>query len=143
MIALDVTLLIHIINILVLMYALNILLYKPVLGILEQRTQKMESLDGDAARFEDDVRARQAELDQRMRDAGSRAKKAMDAARAEAQSAGAAQLAKSRQEADAAKDARLAELKSEIEAARAALQEESGVFARAMAGKILGRSLDA
>ena len=43
MITIDITLLIHIINIIVLMVVLNAVLYKPVLGIMAKRTQRTVS----------------------------------------------------------------------------------------------------
>jgi len=143
MISIDVTLLMHIVNMLVLMVVLNAILYKPVLGILEKRAQKIESLNGDVAQFEQDARQRQAELDKKMREASNKAKKALDGARAQAQAAGAEKLAAIRKESDSAKEKQLADLKSQIEVARKELQENAAGFAQAMAGKILGRSLDA
>ena len=143
MISIDVTLLMHIVNMLVLIVVLNAILYKPVLGILEKRAQKIESLNGDVAQFEQDARQRQAELDKKMREASNKAKKALDGARAQAQAAGAEKLAAIRKESDSAKEKQLADLKSQIEVARKELQENAAGFAQAMAGKILGRSLDA
>jgi F-type H+-transporting ATPase subunit b len=143
MISVDVTLLMHIINMIVLLFVLNAILYKPVLGILEKRAQKIESLNGDVAQFEQNARQRQAELDSKMREASNKAKKALDGARSQAQAAGAEKLAVIRQESDSLKEKQLAELRSQIEAARKELQGNAAAFAQAMAGKILGRSLDA
>lgn len=143
MISIDVTLLMHIINMIVLMLVLNAILYKPVLGILEKRAQKIESLNGDVAQFEQNARQRQAELDQKMREASSKAKKALDGARSQAQSAGAEKLAVIRKESDSVKEKQLTDLRSQIEVARKELQGNAAGFAQAMAGKILGRSLDA
>ncbi|NCC77207.1 ATP synthase F0 subunit B [Desulfobulbus propionicus] len=143
MISIDVTLLMHIVNMVVLMFVLNAILYKPVLGILEKRAQKIESLNGEVAQFEQNARQRQAELDQKMREASNRAKKALDGARAQAQAAGAEKLAAIRKESDSAKEKQLADLRSQINVARKELEGNVEGFALAMAGKILGRSLDA
>jgi F-type H+-transporting ATPase subunit b len=143
MISIDVTLLMHIINMIVLMLVLNAILYKPVLGILEKRAQRIESLNGDVAQFEQNARQRQAELDQKMREASNKAKKALDGARSQAQSAGAEKLAVIRKGSDSVKEKQLTELRSQIEVARKELQGNAAGFAQAMAGKILGRSLDA
>ena len=88
MISIDVTLLMHIVNMIVLMLVLNAILYKPVLGMLEQRAQRMAKLNGEVAQFELDAQQRQADLDSKIREASSKAKKALDGARAQAQSAG-------------------------------------------------------
>ncbi|MBM9613418.1 ATP synthase F0 subunit B [Desulfobulbus rhabdoformis] len=143
MISIDVTLLMHIVNMIVLMFVLNAILYKPVLGILEKRAQKIESLNGEVAQFEQNAQQRQAELDQKMREASTKAKKALDGARAQAQAAGAEKLAAIRTESDAMKGKQLADLRSQIDGVRKELEGNAAGFAQAMAGKILGRSLDA
>jgi len=143
MITLDITLFIHIINMIVLMIVLNAILYKPVLGILEKRQEKLEALSNDVEQFEQNARHRQAEVDKKMREASTRAKKALDGARSEAQAAGAEKLAAIRQESDGEKEKQLADVKSQVEAARKELLDNVTGFARDMAGKILGRSLEA
>jgi F-type H+-transporting ATPase subunit b len=143
MISIDVTLFMHIVNMVVLMLVLNAILYKPVLGILEKRAQKIESLNGDVAQFEQNARQRQTELDKKMREASNKAKKALDGARAQAQAVGAEKLAVSRKESDGVKEKQLVDIRSQIEVARKELQGNAAGFAQAMAGKILGRSLDA
>jgi F-type H+-transporting ATPase subunit b len=143
MISIDITLLIHIVNMIVLMFVLNVILYKPVLGILEKRTQKIAALGGDVAQFEQNARQRQAELDKKMREASNKAKSALDGARAQALAAGNEKLAAMRKESDSAKEKQLVDLRAQIDAARRDLQGNAAGFAQAMAGKILGRSLDA
>ncbi|HEB49584.1 MAG TPA: hypothetical protein ENI89_03155 [Desulfobulbus sp.] len=143
MITLDITLFIHIVNMIVLMLVLNAILYKPILGILDKRQEKIDSLNTDVEQFEQNARQRQAEVDRKMREASAKAKKALDGARSEAQAAGAEKLAAIRQEAEGEKEKQLAELRSQIEAARKELQDNAAGFARDMAAKILGRSLEA
>ncbi len=143
MITLDITLVIHIINMIVLMIVLNAILYKPVLGILEKRQEKIDSLNNDVVQFEQNARHRQEEVDRKMREASGKAKKALDGARNEAQAAGAEKLAMIRKESDAEKEKQLSEVKSQIEAARKELMDNASGFAQDMASKILGRSLEA
>ena len=143
MITLDITLFIHIVNMIVLMVVLNAILYKPVLAILEKRQGTIDSLNQDVEQFEENARHRQAEVDRKMHEASMRAKKALDGARSEAQAAGAEKLAAIRQEVDGEKEKQLSELRAQVEAARKELQENAAEFAREMAAKILGRSLEA
>ena len=143
MISIDITLLIHIVNMIVLMFVLNAILYKPVLGMLDQRARKMTALNDEVAQYEETARQRQAELDKKMREASNRAKKALDGARSQAQAAGAEQLAVIRKESDSTKEKQLADLRAQVEVARKELQANAAGFAQAMASKILGRSLDA
>lgn len=143
MITIDITLLIHIINIIVLMLVLNAILYKPILAIMEKRARHLEGLQGEVARFESDAKAQQAELDRKIREASAKAKKALDEAKAQAQAAGARQLAEKRALAEEEKSKALDSAHKDTETARKALMDNTAEFARAMAEKILGRSLNA
>lgn len=143
MITIDITLVIHIINMIILMIVLNAVLYKPVQSILAKRREKIESLHKDVEQFEQNARHRQQEVDKKMREASARAKAALDGARAEAQAAGSEQLAAIRAEADSEKEKQMAEIHSQIAAAKKELQENVSDFANEMAAKILGRSLKA
>lgn len=143
MISVDVTLLMHIVNMIVLMVVLNAILYKPVLGILEKRAQKIGHLNGEVAQFELNAQQKQADLNSKMREASSKAKKALDGARAQAQVIGAEKMAMSRKESEGIKEKQMADLQSQIDMARKELQGNVAGFAQAMASKILGRSLEA
>jgi F-type H+-transporting ATPase subunit b len=143
MITIDITLLIHIINMVVLMVVLNAILYKPVQSILLKRQDKLDSLNKDVEQFEQNARHRQKEVDKKMREASARAKEALDTARGEAQAVGAEKLSVIRAEADGEKEKNLTDIHAQIDAARKELQEGVSDFAGEMAGKILGRSLEA
>jgi F-type H+-transporting ATPase subunit b len=143
MITIDITLLIHIINMIVLMFVLNAILYKPVQSILLKRQEKLDSLNKDVEQFELNARHRQKEVDKKMREAGARAKEALDTARGEAQAVGAEKLAGIRAEADSEKEKNLTDIHVQIDTARKELAEGASDFANEMAGKILGRSLEA
>ncbi|HHO48331.1 MAG TPA: hypothetical protein ENN06_07750 [Desulfobacteraceae bacterium] len=143
MITIDITMFIHIVNMIVLMIVLNAILYKPVQSILRKRQEKLETLSKDVEQFEENARHRQQEVDKKMREASARAKQALDGARSEAQAAGTVQLEAVRSEAEGEKKKRQAEIHSQIEAAQKELREATSEFANQMAGKILGRSLEA
>ena len=143
MITIDITLFIHIINMVVLMFVLNAILYKPVQSILLKRQDKLDSLNKDVEQFEQNARHRQEEVDKKMREASARAKEALDTARGEAQAVGAEKISAIRAEADGEKEKNLTDIHGQIDAARKELQEGVSDFANGMAGKILGRSLEA
>ncbi len=143
MITLDVTLIVHLLIMLAMMYVLNKILYKPIREILRKRQEKIDGLNNEAEQFEENARHRQAEVDRKMHEASMKAKKALDSARGEAQAAGAEKLAVIRQEADSEKEKQLSALRAEIQAARKELKDNMAGFAQEMAGKILGRSLEA
>ncbi len=141
MISMDVTLLIQMINMIILMFILNSVLYKPVRQILRDRSENMKATQGEVEKFEKNARLRQEEVDKKMAKASGRAKAALDTARAEAAAAGNEKLSAIKAEAEAGKEKRMAEITSQIESAGKGLQDNLDEFASAMAGKILGRSL--
>jgi len=143
MISIDITVLFHIINMLVLMAVLNRILYKPVLAILDRRHDTLDNLSGEAEQFDLHARARQTELDRKMHEAGVRAKKALEAARGEAERACAERLAVIRAEAGSEKERQLAEIRASFDVARSELLENINSVAQDMAAKILGRSVQA
>lgn len=141
MITIDITLVIQMVNMVVLMFLLNGVLYKPVKNILRERSEKLQGMQGDVAKFEKNARLRQEEVDAKMAKASGKAKAALDAARAEAQAAGDEKLASIKAEADAFKDKQLVEINEQIGEARSGLQANLDSFAADMASKILGRAL--
>lgn len=143
MISIDITVFFHIINMIVLMAVLNKILYRPILSIMDRRQENLDALGGEAEQFERHARDRQAEVDRKMREASVKAKKALEAARSEAEAAGAEKIAAIRQTAESEREQQLAEVRSSFDAARSELLAEVGGFGREMAAKILGRSIAA
>lgn len=143
MISVDITVLFHIINMLVLMAVLNRILYKPVIAVMDKRHDTLGSLSGEAEQFEQHVRARQAELNRKMHEASVKAKKALEAARSDAERAGEERLAAIRAEADSEKEQQLAEIRASFDVARSELLGNINSVAQDMAAKILGRSVQA
>ncbi len=141
MITMDITLLFQIVNMIILMFLLNGVLYKPVKKILKERAERQQGMQGEIAKFEKNARLRQQEVDEKMAKASGKAKAALDAARAEAQMAGDQKLGAIKTEAESGKNQQLAEIRTQIETARASLRANLDGFANDMASKILGRSL--
>lgn len=141
MITTDITLFIQIVNMIVLMFLLNGVLYKPIKNIIKERSEKLQGMQEEISDFERNAKLRQEEVDAKMAQASGKAKAALDTARAQAQEAGDEKLATIKAEAESAKDAKLADLKTQIEGARSSLKADLEGFANEMAGKILGRSL--
>ncbi|MFN2354869.1 MAG: ATP synthase F0 subunit B [Desulfopila sp.] len=141
MITMDKTLFIQMINIIILMFLLNKVLYKPVLAILRERSGKMRKTQEEIEKFDKNARLRQEEVDKKMAQASGKAKAALDTARAEAAAAGNDKLSAIKSEVEGEKEKKMAELKSQVDTAGKSLQENLDAFASDMAGKILGRSL--
>jgi F-type H+-transporting ATPase subunit b len=141
MVTIDITMVIQMINIVVLMFLLNEVLYKPVKKILRERSETMQGMQNDVAKFEENARLRQEEVDAKMSKASGKAKAALDAARAEAQAAGDEKMASIKAEVDQYKEKQLAQISTQIGEAQQQLKANLDGFAKDMASKILGRAL--
>jgi F-type H+-transporting ATPase subunit b len=141
MVTIDKTLLFQMINIIILMFLLNGVLYKPIKNILKERAKKMLGMQSDVAKFEKNAQLRQEEVDAKMAKASGKAKAALDAARVDAQAVGDEKMASIKAEVDVFKDKQLAEINTQISQARAGLKANLEGFATDMASKILGRAL--
>jgi len=140
-VSLDYSLGIQIINFLVLIFILNILLYKPILGIIDQRRKKFEDSAAEIRRLQETVEKKMADYEEKLRQAkttaveqkneiirqgADEAKTVIDAVRAEVP--GMMEEFQTRMD-------------SEIGAARAILTEHSAQLSVEIAEKVLGRSL--
>ena len=63
MIDMDITLVIQIINMIVLMFFLNKVLYTPVRAVLKKRAEKLQGMQGEISKFEKNAQLRQEEVD--------------------------------------------------------------------------------
>jgi F-type H+-transporting ATPase subunit b len=141
MITIDMTLPMQIINILILMMVLNVILYRPIRTMLAARKEKLAGLATDVQNYKKNAQLRVDEFDTKMNDARRKAKAEFDGARAVATAAGNEKLAEIRGEADKTKADQLSVVASEFTAARKELTGQVDDFAKAMAGKILGRAV--
>lgn len=141
MVTVDITMVIQMINMVVLMFLLNGVLYKPVKKILKERSEKMQGMQNDVAKFEENARLRQEEVDAKMSKASGKAKAALDAARAEAQAAGDEKMASIKAEVEQHKEKQLTDITTQIDTAQKELTDNLEGFATDMASKILGRAL--
>ena len=139
MVTIDITMVIQMINMVVLMFLLNGVLYKPIKKILQERSEKMQGMQTDVAKFEENARLRQEEVDAKMSKASGKAKAALDSARAEAQAAGDEKMASIKAEVEEFKEKQLADINTQIGSAQQELKANLDGFAKDMASKILGR----
>lgn len=141
MITIDMTMPLHIINILLLAVILNIVLYRPILKILEQRREKLSTLNGDIENYEKNRQVRLAEFERKLQEARNKGKGEFDAVRGATQAQSNEKLAAIRSEVESGKVAQLKDIESQFATARKELQGQVEEFARVMAGKVLGRAL--
>ena len=82
MLNLDITMLFQLVNFFIVLYVLNILLIRPIRGILKERRDKMDNLSGEADAFEREAEARLASYNESLQSARQEAGQTRDAARA-------------------------------------------------------------
>jgi len=141
MLSIDGTLILQIANFLVLLVVMNIILYKPIRGILAKRDEEMDSrqkmIDGYQGRVEDN----EAAIESGMVSARKEGYQEKESLKALGQEEEKGVL----QEAGAAVERKLTAAKQEIEtkitAARETLEREISGFSNELAEKILGRSV--
>lgn len=128
-------------NFLVLILALNYLLYKPIRGIIKQRAEKVAQLNSDITSSEEGAKTKAQELEAELAEARKQGAATRDEMKIEGHG-------KEREIIDAATkemEASVAKIREQIEgeigAAREELKGQVQSFGTELAQKILGRSL--
>ena len=137
----DWTLFVQIANVLVIIWILNIILFRPIRNILIQRKEKITSLEQHIETSDNEAKERNEAFDSGIRDARAKGLNEKNALLQEAAGQEREIIDKINQKAQAD----LAEVREKIvkdtEAVRASLQKEIDSFANAIGEKILGRAL--
>lgn len=141
MISIDYTLWIQMANFLILMFLLNALLYKPILGIMDKRKKQLQDTDEEIKRLNQSVEERMAAYEEKLRQAK------MDAVekKQEIVKEGAEQakifIDAAKSEIPGMMEKFHAEMNKEVEEARHILTNQSQKISVEIAEKLLGRSL--
>ena len=141
MISIDYTLWIQMANFLILMFLLNALLYKPILGIMDKRKKQLQDTDEEIKRLNQSVEERMAAYEEKLR------KAKMDAVekKQEIVKEGAEQakifIDAAKSEIPGMMEKFHAEMNKEVEEARHILTNQSQKISVEIAEKLLGRSL--
>ncbi len=142
MIDIDFTFLVQLVNFLVLMFILHAFLFRPVLGILDQREKKVSGLRENAADMDD--RSEKMEADFKAKTALAR-KESMNIIAEMRQEAAAEQekiVGEAKRIFMKKMDSARSEIKSETEKVSAILKDEASSLARQLASKVLGRGIN-
>jgi len=141
MVNVDVSLFIQIVNFIVLIWVLNLVLYKPIRKILIQRKEKVLALQQGAETSLEEARAREAAFDQGIKAARARGLKEKDSFLQEAGEEEKRIVGEINAKAQAELAAVREKISRDAEAVRATLQGEVEGFAKAIGQKILGRAI--
>ncbi|MBI4489527.1 MAG: ATP synthase F0 subunit B [Deltaproteobacteria bacterium] len=141
MIALDYTVIIQIVSFLLLWFLLARLLFRPFLGLLEERERRTEGVKAETASLMAEGERLRAEYENgiaRVRDEGNAAKEVIVR---EARQAREGLLAQAKEEATRLIETAREEIQRELQRGRELAAREAEVIARQMAEKILGRKI--
>lgn len=141
MINVDLAFVIQLINFLILILVLNILLYKPIRKVLAERQGRIAEAKSRAEAVDQDVQAKMAEYDARLKEMKSGAADERGALVKEAQAEEAVILDAARKEAADTLATIRDRVSKEAAAARVLLQEQAKGLSVDICEKVLGRSL--
>jgi len=137
----DVSLFVQIANFLIIIWALNILLYRPIRKILIERKEKITSLEQNVEKLNEDAAGKDEAFLAGIKDARTRGLKEKDVLLKE----GAEEEKKIIEQINQKAQANLAEVREKVakdaQNVRASLNKEIGSFANAISEKILGRAV--
>jgi F-type H+-transporting ATPase subunit b len=141
MIELDWTLFAQIVNFLLLVYLLNLVLFRPLRQGLQARQAQIASFEGDIAQLGDSQQGLLNQVKENLTEARKQGLGQREGLRQEGAQTEASLLEKVKQEVDAEWAKVEKKIKEDVAKARKALQAQSQDFAQALAAKIIGREL--
>lgn len=141
MITLDLTFIIQIVNFFILMFVLNVFLFKPVRKVLADRDQELSSARKKAADVDSDVQEKMALYEARLREVKTRAHDERSVMIKDAQAEEAATLEGARKEASNALGSIKSKIAQEAADAKNLLREQARALSLEICEKVLGRSL--
>lgn len=141
MVSLDYTILVQMVNFIILIFILNALLYKPILGIIDKRKQKMDESDSEIKRMNQTVEQKMAEYEEKVRLAKVDAMEQKNAIVKEGSDVAKGIIDAVRGEIPAMMEQFHAKMGKEVEEARAILHSQSQKISLDIAEKVLGRSI--
>jgi F-type H+-transporting ATPase subunit b len=140
-VSLDYTILVQMVNFIILIFILNALLYKPILGIIGKRKQKMDESDSEIKRMNQTVEQKMAEYEEKVRLAKVDAMEQKNAIVKEGSDVAKGIIDAVRGEIPAMMEQFHAKMEKEVEEARAILYSQSQKISLDIAEKVLGRSI--
>ncbi len=141
MIDIDWTLLVQIFNFLLLVYLLNLVLFRPLRKGLKDRQAVLAGYEGDIAKLAVDEQALLSEVEGRLVDARREGLSQREALRLEGSQAEASLLEQVKKEVEAEWAQVSEKIKSDVAKARQALAAQAQEFAQGLAAKLVGREL--
>lgn len=137
----DYTLFIQMVNFLVLLFFLNLILFRPIRKIIQKRNQIMDDFNNDITSMSDRAQESMNQFEQKILGARQEGIARIQSMKDEGEEAEARLIAATNQEVQGKIEAAREKVASEIQGARTQLQEQVQSFSVALTEKILGRSI--
>jgi F-type H+-transporting ATPase subunit b len=137
----DYTLLIQMVTFLVLVYILNLLLYKPVLKIIDRRKKQLEELENEIKLFNESVDKKASEYEEKLKQAKTNASELKKEIIKEGSDQAKSVVDAVRVEIPLMTQEFQQKMDKEMQAARKILNNQSQKLSLEIAGKVLGRSI--
>lgn len=141
MISLDYTLGFQIVNFLLLIFILNILLYKPILGIIAKREKRLEEADAEVERLRGEMEQKLVEYEAKARLARQEAMEQAKGSLREGTQEAKKIVEDAREEITSLMEDFHRRMEGEIGEARKILSSQSARISREIAEKVLGRTI--
>jgi F-type H+-transporting ATPase subunit b len=140
-ISIDYTIMIQAVNFLFLIFILNLLLYKPIIAILEKRQKELDDSQADINRLNETIEKKMAEYEDKVRQAKVGAIEQKNLILTEASDKGKSIIDAVRAEVPKMFELFSEKLNKEVDDARKILAGQSQKTSRDIAEKVLGRSV--
>lgn len=141
MVELNSSLLIQLVNFLVMIFLLNAILYKPILGVLERRKKHLQDLDEEVKSLDKTVQDKVAAYEDKLRLARQQAMTEREGIRKKASDEGKAVTDKARGEISGMMEELKAKMAAEMEGARSVLKSQAEKISMEISEKVLGRAI--
>lgn len=141
MININATLIVQLINLLVLIYILNQIMYKPIRRIVAERAAKIKAGNDEAERLEQEAQATQQDYEQKLRQGRVEVRQRLGDLFQENELQAAAILEKAEAKAKDHSTAMQAEIQSQIAESRGQIKAEAAKVAQDLTRQLMGREV--
>jgi F-type H+-transporting ATPase subunit b len=141
MVELNVTVWVQMANFIVLIFVLNIVLFKPILGVIEGRKKRLEDLGEEVKSLETQIDEKMADYEEKLRQARQEAMNERNEIQQKAAEDGKTIMGEARSEISVIIEDFKNKLDKEMTGARNVLKSQSEKISREISEKVLGRSI--
>ena len=137
----DITLFIQMVNFLILLFVLNLILFRPIRNIIKERNQIIQNFNSDITSLTDEAQDSMERFEQKVLEAKKEGMARVSNMKGEGELAEAELIAATNTEVQAKIEEARQKVASDIQEARTQLQAQVQAFSVAVTEKVLGRSI--